>query len=33
MSPNGELDPENIGIAAEISLIAYLEADKHASEV
>ena len=33
MSPNGKLDPENIGIAVEISLISCLEAEIHAFEV
>ena len=33
MSPNGKLDPENIGIAVGISLISCLEAEKHAFEV
>ena len=30
MSLNGKLDPENIGIAVEISLISCLEAEIHA---
>ena len=33
MSPNGKLDPENIGIAVGISLISCLEAEIHAFEV
>ena len=33
MSPNGELDPENIGIAVGISLISRLGAEIHALEV
>ena len=33
MSPNGKLDPENIGIAVEISLISCLEAEINALEV
>ena len=33
MSPNGELDPENIDITVEISLISCLEAEIHAFEV
>ena len=33
MSPNGKLDPKNIGIAVGISLISCLEAEKHAFEV
>ena len=33
MSRNGELDPENIGIAVGISLISCLEAEIHAFEV
>ena len=33
MSPIGKLDPENIGIAAGISLISCLEAEIHAFEV
>ena len=33
MSPNGKLDPKNIGIAVEISLISCLEAEIHAFEV
>ena len=33
MSPNGKLDPKNIGIAVEISLISCLEAEIHALEV
>ena len=33
MSPNGELDPENIGIAVGISLISRLVAEIHALEV
>ena len=33
MSPNGKLDPKNIDIAVEISLISYLEAEIHAFEV
>ena len=33
MSPDGKLDPENIGIAVGISLISCLEAEIHAFEV
>ena len=33
MSPNGKLDPENIGIAVGISLISRLRAEIHALEV
>ena len=33
MSPNGKLDPENIGIAVRISLISRLGAEIHALEV
>ena len=33
MSPDGKLDPENIGITVEISLISCLEADIYAFEV
>ena len=33
MSPNGKLDPENIGIAVGISLISCLGAEIHAFEV
>ena len=33
MSPNGKLDPENIGIAVGFSLISCLEAEIHAFEV
>ena len=33
MSPNGEIDPENIGIAVGILLISCLEAEIHAFEV
>ena len=33
MSPNGKLDPENIGIAVGMSLISCLGAEIHASEV
>ena len=33
MSPNGKLDPENIGIAVGISVIFCLEAKIHAIEV
>ena len=33
MSPNGNLDPKNIGIAVGISLISCLEAEIHAFEV
>ena len=33
MSPNGKLDPENVGIAVEISLISYLRAEIQAIEV
>ena len=33
MSPNGKLDPENIGIAVGISLISRLGAEIHALEV
>ena len=33
MSPKGKLDPKNIGIAVEISLISCLEAEIHAFEV
>ena len=33
MSPNGKLDPENIGIAVGISLKSRLEAKIHAFEV
>ena len=32
MSPNGKLDPKNIGIAVEISLITCLDAEIHAFE-
>ena len=33
MSPNGKLDPKNIGVAVEISLISCHEAEIHAFEV
>ena len=33
MSPNGKLDPKNIGITVKISLISCLEAEIHAFEV
>ena len=33
MSPNGRLDPENVGIAVGISLISCLRAQRHAIEV
>ena len=33
VSPNGKLDPENIGVAAGISLISCLEAEIHELEV
>ena len=33
MSPNGNLDPDNIGIAVGISLISCLEGEIHALEV
>ena len=33
MSPNGKLDPKNIGITVGISLISCLEAEIHAFEV
>ena len=33
ISPNGKLDPKNIGLAIEISLISCLEAEIHAFEV
>ena len=33
MSPNGKLDPENIGIAVKMSLISRLGAEIHALEV
>ena len=33
MSPNGKLDPENIGVAVGISLISCLQAEIHAFEV
>ena len=33
MSPNGKLDPENIGIAVGISLISRLGAEIHALDV
>ena len=32
-SPNGKVNPENIGISVEISLISCLEAEVHAFEV
>ena len=33
VSPDGKLDPENIGMAVGISLISCLEAEIHAFEV
>ena len=33
MSPNGKLDPENIGIAVRMSLISCLGTEIHAFEV